>query len=282
MRGADIFVSYRREDAAAIVRLSGWLVERFGESRVFVDSSGIRGGERFPEVIVDAIRTSKVVVAVIGPHWRDGLDRESDWVRRELSEALAASRPIVPILLDDVPLPGRGDLPPDLMEVADREAVRLSGQTLREDVARLFEVLEDLGTASATKTAFADVPKTARRELRAAWDAPYDRAQTEQLLVAALAAHGITVSGRRDGDLLLQRGNRWTTRLFGGFSGPASRLPLTRRLRIQDRGAAVAIEVLLAENWGRGVIQSRTARYTVVFENVVTDLRRATEQTPST
>jgi len=277
--GADIFVSYRREDAAVTRRLSRWLQEHFGASRVFLDTSGIRGGERFPDVILDAIRDSKVVIAVIGPHWSDGLDDDADWVRRELREALVAGRPIVPVLVDDTPPPERADLPADLFDLADRQAVQVAEPTLRKDLAQLFDVLEDLGATPAPTTAFADVPKTARTERREAWDAPYDLADAQHRLLAALDERGIEVSRRLgDGDLLLKGGSKWKARLIGSLTGPDKRLPVKGRLRIHDRGVSVAIEILLEEDWGTGVLSTAAGRYSVIFDRTIEALRQVTRQ----
>jgi len=47
-----IFVSYRREDCEAEARLvTQTLQAAFGESCVFFDREGIRGGERYPQVL---------------------------------------------------------------------------------------------------------------------------------------------------------------------------------------------------------------------------------------
>jgi hypothetical protein len=40
----------------------------------------------------------------------------------------------------------------------------------------------------------------------------------------------------------------------------------------------VAIEVLLAEAWGRGVLTPLDGRYLSFFDKVMTDLRRATSR----
>jgi hypothetical protein len=62
------------------------------------------------------------------------------------------------------------------------------------------------------------------------------------------------------------------------LTGPESRLPLTGRLGIRDRGAAVAIEVRLAEDWGADVLGGLGGRYSSYFDKVIADLRRATSR----
>lgn len=187
-------------------------------------------------MIEEAIRDCRAVVAVVTPRWGQDLADPEDWVRRELSSALAAGKPIVPALLDGAPAPARSALPADLAPLADRNAVTLAAADFRDDVGRLIEALERLGVEPATRTAFADVPKSARVEARAAWDAADDPEHARERLMEALAAHGIRASGERGADLRLTGGNKLKARLLGSLHGPESRLPLRGLLRVRDRG----------------------------------------------
>jgi hypothetical protein len=275
MRGADVFISYRREYASDAGRLSDWLRPHFGPDRVFMDVTGISPGKDFPAVTSEAIRDCKAVVAVLTPRWGADLGDTGDWVRRELREALAAGRPIVPVLLHGAAPPQRSELPPELAELADKEAVVVSDADFRDDIGRLIETLEDFGAEPAALEAFPEIPKSARAEARAAWDAADDPEHARERLAHALAAHGIRVSVEHGDDLLLEGGSKSKYRLLGGLGGTESRMPLRGRLRIRDRGAAVAIEVLLEEDWGFGVFWLG-GRYSSHFDKVLADLRRAT------
>jgi len=84
------------------------------------------------------------------------------------------------------------------------------------------------------------------------------------------------VSGEQGDHLLLEGGSRFKTRLFGGFFGSEAGLPVRGRLRIRDRGATVAIELMLAEEWGPGVFAGLGGRYSSHFDKVLADVRRAT------
>jgi hypothetical protein len=48
------------------------------------------------------------------------------------------------------------------------------------------------------------------------------------------------------------------------------------RLRIRRRGAFVSVEVLLAPDPGPGIMNGLQGRFESHFNNVITDLRRAT------
>src|SRR5580693_3523128 len=65
-----IFISYRRDDADfAACWLSDRLMERYGADRVFEDVHSIQLGADFAEVIVAAVQSSAVLLALIGKRW---------------------------------------------------------------------------------------------------------------------------------------------------------------------------------------------------------------------
>lgn len=277
MPGADVFISYRREDAGEAGRLAEWLAVRFGPERIFRDVTRLEGGDDFPSVISEAIAASTAVVAVVAPGWETGLDDDDDWVRRELREALAAGRPIMPVLFGGAPPPERSRLPSDIAALADREAIPVSEISFRSDFNRLVEALERAGVAEAGAVAFPEVPKTARAEARALWYAADDPEHARAQLVAALGTHGIRVSGEQEGTLMLKGGSRWGSQLRGLFFVREHKLPILGRLRVTDRGAAVAIEVLLEED-AFGAFSGLGGRYSSRFATVLADLRRVTER----
>jgi hypothetical protein len=92
-----IFVSYRREDSSdAAGRLKETIRHRFGEDFVFMDTSAIKPGDKWPASLQAALEASRVVLAVIGPGWLKAsddwglrrIDKPDDWVRKELDFAL--------------------------------------------------------------------------------------------------------------------------------------------------------------------------------------------------
>ena len=101
-----IFISYRREEAAAYARiLEVALKRRFPDAKVFIDVDSIEAGLDFHEAIRQAVSSCAVLVALIGPQWttlkgkrgRRRLDDPDDFVRFELSTALDRH---VPVLVD--------------------------------------------------------------------------------------------------------------------------------------------------------------------------------------
>lgn len=134
MRDGGIFINYRTADsryAADLLHLG--LSQVVGADRVFLDSASIPPGADFADTLLNRVRASRVVLAVIGRNWLshtgpDGqrsLDDPADWIHRELAAALEARVPIIPVLTDGASAPTEADLPADLAPLARRQAVPL-------------------------------------------------------------------------------------------------------------------------------------------------------------
>jgi hypothetical protein len=126
-----VFVNYRRDDTGpAASALATALRLRIGPGRVFLDNSSIPLGEAFSAVIEDAVRSSAVLAALIGPGWdvpplHERLDDEQDWVRREILLAERSGAAVVPVLVDRDTLPAAADLPEELGFLSQRQSARL-------------------------------------------------------------------------------------------------------------------------------------------------------------
>ena len=87
---------------------------------------------------------------VIGDQWIDALDstgrrcidRDDDMVRLEIVKSLERGIPVVPVLLDEAQLPSARDLPDDISELLDRQAVAVKHGTYKSDVEDLVARLE--------------------------------------------------------------------------------------------------------------------------------------------
>lgn len=147
---AEIFISYRRDDAAGHAgRLYDQLVEDFGETHVFMDVDAIDPGADFVERIEAAVGAADAFIAVIGRNWttaRDGsgarrLEDPNDYVRREIGAALRRDIAVIPVLVSGAAMPSAADLPPELAPLARRNALSLSDLDWRGGVARLVATL---------------------------------------------------------------------------------------------------------------------------------------------
>lgn len=147
-----IFISYRREDSPyEAVAVRDRLASHFGERDIFFDLDSIRLGHNFSVRIDEKVGECDYLIAVIGKSWltvcdKEGerrLDNPDDWVRLEIQAALSRNIPVIAILLHNVPMPDRDELPTGLQELADRQAhsVRPLGD-FRNDIDKLIHDID--------------------------------------------------------------------------------------------------------------------------------------------
>src|SRR5262245_33656478 len=147
-----VFISYRREDSAGHAgRLHDSLQSHFGADNVFMDLSDIDSGTNFVDVIQTAIKSSDVVLAVIGKQWltcssggKRRLDLPNDFVRTEVGMALQHGVPVIPVLVQGASVPLAPSLPEPLKLLASHDAHDLSDERWSYDVGRLIEATEKL------------------------------------------------------------------------------------------------------------------------------------------
>jgi hypothetical protein len=145
VRVANVFISYRREDAAGHAgRLCDRLTARFGHARVFMDLQDIAPGQNFAQSIDDTIAASECVVVVIGPRWLEILQRRADgedFVHHEIAAALRRAVTVIPVLVGGARMPSSGELPPELAALSYRNALEVRDERFDEDAARLVDAV---------------------------------------------------------------------------------------------------------------------------------------------
>jgi hypothetical protein len=147
---AKIFLSYRREDSAGVAgRIYDRLHAHFGPDSVFIDVDSVPLGVDFQEYIESVLNHCGVLLAVIGPHWAGEsdtgrrIDNPEDWVRIEIEAALKQRLPVIPVLIDRTEMPSKADLPPSLVRLARRNALRVDlGQDFDHHVGQLIKGIE--------------------------------------------------------------------------------------------------------------------------------------------
>jgi hypothetical protein len=156
-----VFINYRAvDDPLGAAGIHDALATRFGTGKVFRDRVSLEADAQHPATIREALVHSDVLVTIIGPKWltlvddSTGsrlIDREQDWVHRELTWAHNRDIPIVPVLLTGAPAyPAADDLPPDLRWFAHLPAFRFSQHTFGVDMTRLTARLTALAPALST------------------------------------------------------------------------------------------------------------------------------------
>ena len=162
---ATIFLSYRRTDGAQASRVHQWLTSRFGEDAVFMDVNDIPFAVDFPDFVREAIAGSRVVLALIGRGWSDGMTEEADPVRMELELAFANEIPILPVLIGTTPMPNPEELPESITPLSSQNALTvdvLQGfdahmRGLLGELERLLGELVPTSTATNSPTVVRDV-----------------------------------------------------------------------------------------------------------------------------
>lgn len=164
---AEVFINYRTGDEEIVAGLlHEALTRRFGEETIFLAGRSIAAGDDFRQALLDGVRRSKALLAVIGPHWldRDGdgerrIDRPDDWVKREIAEAFRHNVRVIPVLIGGVDRLIAEDLPPELEVLAFSQSLRLQLRSLQEDLQRLgAELLELVPGLKELEQSAADGP----------------------------------------------------------------------------------------------------------------------------
>lgn len=155
---AGIFINYRREDVPGVAgRLFDHLAERYPRRQLFIDVDTIKPGLDFVDQIDAQIAQCHVLLAIIGSRWLDDrdqdgkrrLDSPNDFVRLELKSGLKRNIPLIPILVDGTRMPSEQDLPPDLKELARREALELRYTSFDSDADAIAQALRALCPCTA-------------------------------------------------------------------------------------------------------------------------------------
>ncbi len=149
---ANIFINYRREDSAGHSgRLFDGLNHHFA-GRLFMDVDTLEPGVDFVDAIEAAVGSCAALIVVIGREWlnvqdkagRRRLDDPGDFVRLELESALERRIRVIPVLVQDAPMPGTEELPASLARLARRNAIELSDARWAYDVDRLAHAIGEI------------------------------------------------------------------------------------------------------------------------------------------
>jgi hypothetical protein len=145
-----IFISYRREENKYQAHR---IFDAFQKTnvRAFYDTDSIPLGRDFRKVIVGQVQKCDVLLALVGRNWAECLDPKTgsrrlenpdDFVRIEIGTALSRGIPVVPVIVDDAPMPGTHQLPNELSNLFDMQAEFISFRTFDDDVKRLIAKLK--------------------------------------------------------------------------------------------------------------------------------------------
>jgi hypothetical protein len=133
-----VFINYQGSDEPWLAQwLSREFVSRLGSEEVFLDSRSIPLGEDYGRMLPRAVRSSAVLLVIIGPGW--DVSNPASWVRREIAEAFAAEVRVIPVLVDSIAELSHDKLPADLRRLAELQYVRLRSRDAHRDVPRVVD-----------------------------------------------------------------------------------------------------------------------------------------------
>ncbi len=124
---ARVFISYRRADSIAITgRIHDRLLSEFGRENVFQDVDNIPRGVNFKTFLENEVQACDVLLVIIGPRWvsvtdehgQRRLDNPADFVRIEVESGLVLGKLVIPVLVDGARMPGAGELPETMTDLA--------------------------------------------------------------------------------------------------------------------------------------------------------------------
>jgi hypothetical protein len=148
-----IFINCRRKLNLVEAQLLQKVLQRhFGKARVFLDISGLEGGEHWLHTLEHQVDASAAMVSLIGGGWADVTDEEgarrldnpNDFVRFEIARAFARKIPVLPLRLDGAEIPDTADLPLNLRQLAFHQAMLLRRESFDDDGDKIARRLKDL------------------------------------------------------------------------------------------------------------------------------------------
>jgi hypothetical protein len=93
----DVFIGYRREDGSELANLVSSELSKRG-FRVFIDVRDLDAGH-FDTKLLELIETTPNFILILKPNSLFRVNRENDWLAKEISHAIKTKRNIVPLIL---------------------------------------------------------------------------------------------------------------------------------------------------------------------------------------
>lgn len=129
----DIFISYRR-DGGDMTAMHIYQALRERGYDVFYDLEVLRAG-KFNDALLEYIGSCRDFILILSPHALDRCTDESDWVRKEIAEALRLKKNIIPVMMNGFAFPQT--LPEDIDDVRYQNGLTSTTEYFMESVNRL-------------------------------------------------------------------------------------------------------------------------------------------------
>jgi hypothetical protein len=149
----SVFISYRREDEKAALNLRQALEREYD---VYFDRKCMQPGDDFPTKLSDALAQCVVLIVVIDSYWVRriaDLHRPGDWACLEIQTMLDKNALVIPVLWE-AQMPGSGDLPANIADLARKQAVAVNAENFDSKMA---EVLAQIAKQDAPRKTQASI-----------------------------------------------------------------------------------------------------------------------------
>ncbi len=135
----DVFISYRRESGAETSRLIKVSLEK-KFFKVFLDVDNLPSGH-FDERLLQIIEDTQNFVVILSKGCLDNL-QISDWLMREIRQALSTRRNIIPVMLRDFGFPNADSLPEDISTLHRHNGLSYSHEYFESFIEKLIHFLK--------------------------------------------------------------------------------------------------------------------------------------------
>lgn len=151
--GTGIFICYGRAETGDVTgRIYDRLIDWWGRDCVFKDVDDLSLGADFRSQLASWVAKASIVLVVIGRGWSDARRAQSfeeDFVRMEIEVALEHGVLLVPVLVQNAPMPLPGELPDSIRALAFAQAaVVRSDPDFHADMDRLIREISKVAPRS--------------------------------------------------------------------------------------------------------------------------------------
>ena len=123
----DVFISYRHDGGEYLALLVYQYLTKRGK-KVFWDRESLKSGS-YEQQIHKVIPECKNVVLILSEHCVERLNKEDDWVKKELLCAYEKEKDVLLIPMENVKIPNKKELehlPEGLQKLADYHAISVN------------------------------------------------------------------------------------------------------------------------------------------------------------
>lgn len=146
-----VFICYRREDSSyATSYIYDKLEDMLGAGVIFKDVDSIPYGTDFRTHVQEKLTNCQVCLIVIGKSWLSIVDKngnqrlfqDKDPVRTEVETVLGRNMLVIPILIDNAPMPDQSELPAPLEKLSSLNGIQVRPHPdFQADVQRLASAI---------------------------------------------------------------------------------------------------------------------------------------------